>query len=450
MESVHLPWFFCPEVSCWQCQRAECSSFHLAKRHWVLLEEEGKLSEQRQTTWFKSMKAILDLVAKQLRKSPERLEDFVHQTGWLQDLEPTVSISRKVLGEQLSVYWRGTVESVATPSPSDVAALLHWRTMMHLLSELSEEVQKWVRQAPLLSGQTGIMRGSVVIDGHCHLELLHQWVSSKATIESALEALAKCYASSVLEGSEAVVTNSAFQNEWTARMPASVGIIRVLQTWGVHPKAVGDADWNWLEKKMAAPECVAVGECGLNETARDMELQEEVFIHQMHLAHQFKKLLVLHLRGKTTRTTSALYGGALALTTGILNKHHKVHLHSFSASQAEFQLWHPCFPELLVGCSWLTTREPNRETLLRTMPATVLALETDSPHQASRVGIINSPFRIYKQAVTIGEVRDLPTETVIECSNHALRWFYSLVIERIKTTFMGDVSTRVLEKIKNI
>ena len=160
---------------------------------------------------------------------------------------------------------------------------------------------------------------------------------------------------------------------------------------------------------MAAPECVAVGQCGLDETARDMELQEEVFIHQIHLAHQFKTLLVLHLRGKTTRTTSALYGRALALTTGILNKHPKVHLHSFSAGQAEFQLWHPCIPELLVGCSWLTTREPNRETLLRTMPATALALETDSPHLASRVGIINSPFRIYKQAVTIGETRNLLT-----------------------------------------
>ena len=315
--------------------------------------------------------------------------------------------------EQLSMYWRGTVESVATPSPSDVAALLHWRTMMHLLSELSEEVEKWVRQAPLLSGPTGIIRGSVAIDGHCHLKLLRQRVSSKATIESALEALAECHASSVLAGSEAVVTNSVFQNEWTARMPASVGIIRVLQTWGVHPKAVGDADWNWLEKKIAAPKCVAVGECVLDETARDMELQEEVFINQIHLAHQFKKLLVLHLRGKTTRTTSALYGRALALTTGILNKHHKVYLHSFSAGQAEFQLWHRCFPKLLVECSWLTTGEPNRGMLLRTMPATVLALETDSPHLASRVGITNSPFRIYKQAVTIGEVRDLPTETVI-------------------------------------
>ena len=61
--------------------------------HWVLLEEEGKFSEQRQTTWFESMKAILDLVAKQLRKSPERLEDFLHQRGWLQDMKPTVSVT---------------------------------------------------------------------------------------------------------------------------------------------------------------------------------------------------------------------------------------------------------------------------------------------------------------------------------------------------------------------
>ena len=82
-----------------------------------------------------------------------------------------------------------------------------------------------MRQAPLLSGPTEIMRGSVAIDGHCHLELLRQRVSSKATIESALEALAECHASTVLAGSEAEVTISVFQNELTARMPASVGTI---------------------------------------------------------------------------------------------------------------------------------------------------------------------------------------------------------------------------------
>ena len=81
-------------------------------------------------------------------------------------MEPTVSISREFLGEQLAVYWRGTVETVATPSPSDVAALLHWRTMMRLLAEVPEEVRSQVRQAPLVDGSAGVLPGAVAINGH--------------------------------------------------------------------------------------------------------------------------------------------------------------------------------------------------------------------------------------------------------------------------------------------
>ena len=112
-------------------------------------------------------------------------------------------------------------------------------------------------------------------------------------------------------------------------------------------KAVKNVNWRRMEK-LAASECVAVGECGLDETAGDMELQEKVFKGQILLTHQLKKPLVLHLRGKTPRTTSVLYGRALALTTSVLYKRYKVYLHSFSAGQAEFQLWHRSFPELLV------------------------------------------------------------------------------------------------------
>ena len=162
---------------------------------------------------------------------------------------------------------------------------------------------------------------------------------------------------------------------------------------------------------------VAVGECGLDRTGGDMELQEKVLKRQILLAHQLKKPLVLHLRGKTPRTTSALYGRALALTMSVLHKCHQTYLHSFSAGQAEFQLWHRSFPELLVGCSWLTTSELSRETMLRSMPATVIALEMENPHLASRIGIVNSPYRIYEQAVTIAEIWNLPTSAVIECSN---------------------------------
>ena len=192
----------------------------------------------------------------------------------------------------------------------------------------------------------------------------------------------------------------------------------ILRQWKMSIGAGWRRSWQHLS--------VGVGECGLNETAGDMELQEKVFKWQILLAHQLKKPLVLHLRGKTPRTTSALYGRALALTTSILHKRHKVYLHSFSAGQAEFQLWHRSFPELLVGRSWLTTSELSCETMLRSMPATVIALETDSPHLASRIGIVNSPYQIYEQAVTTGEIRNLPTSTVIECSNRALHRFYAL------------------------
>ena len=295
---------------------------------------------------------------------------------------------------------------------------------MRFLAEVPEEVGSQVCQAPLMDGSAGVLPGAVAIDGHCHLELMHQRVGWKATIESAFGAFAECHASAELAGLEAVVTNSVFWDEWITRITSSIGNIRVLQTWGVHPKAVKNVNWHWMEEKLAASECVAVGECGLDETAGDMELQEKVFKWQILLAHQLKKPLVLHLRGKTPRTTSAFYGQALALTTSVLHKCHKIYLHSFSAGQNEFLLWHRSFPELLGGCSWLTNSELSREIMLRSMPVTVIALETDSPHLASR--IVNSPYRIYEQAITIAEIRNLPTSTVIECSNRALRRFYAL------------------------
>ena len=66
--------------------------------------------------------------------------------------------------------------------------------------------------------------------------------------------------------------------------------------------------------------------------------------------------------------------------------------------------------------------------LLRVLPTTVIALETDSPHLSSRVGVVNSPYRVYEQAAAIGELRNLPSSTVLECSNRALRQFYALWI----------------------
>ena len=121
------------------------------------------------------------------------------------------------------------------------------------------------------------------------------------------------------------------------------------------------------------------------------------------------------------RTTSALYDWALVITTSQTHTRYKIYMHCFSAGQAEFQLCHQSFLDLLGGCSWLTTIELSHETMLRSMPLTVTALETKSPNLASTVGKVNSHYLIYEQAATIGEIQNLPTSTVIECSNRALR-----------------------------
>ena len=428
VESMHLPWFFRPEFSCWKCEWAECSSLHLSKRHWEKHVDEGNFTDERLPTWCKSVKKIFELIACKLGRSPESLGRFVQERGWLDNMEPTVSVSREMLGKQLAAYWRGTVENVATPSPCDVAAVLHWRVMMRLLAELPEEARAQVRQAPLLGDAEGEMLRSVAIDGHCHLELMRRRFSLNNTLEGLLGTLAVNHASPVMSGLEAVVTNAVFREEWDTTMPDFIGDIQVLKTWGVHPKAVRDVNWQWIERKMASPECIAVGECGLDETARDMTLQEEVFNCQVRIAQRLDKPLILHLRGLNARTTSALYGRALALVTPVLKKRHKIYLHSFSAGLAEFQLWYRCFSNLLVGCSWLTTSDISRMDLLRVLPTTVIALETDSPHLSSRVGVVNSPYRVYEQAAAIGELRNLPTSTVLECSNRALRQFYALWI----------------------
>ena len=101
IEAMHLPWFFWPENSSWKCQWAGCSSLHLEKRHWKRHEDEGKFTDQRLITWCKSVKTILVLLTRQLGKTPESLGEFVSAKLWLQDMEPTVSVSCEVLGKQL-------------------------------------------------------------------------------------------------------------------------------------------------------------------------------------------------------------------------------------------------------------------------------------------------------------------------------------------------------------
>ena len=177
------------------------------------------------------------------------------------------------------------------------------------------------------------------------------------------------------------------------RIPASIANIRVLQTWGVHPKAVKYINCPWMEQKLAAFECC----CGWVWTGRDSRRHGAPEGVQILLAHQLKKPLVIYPWGKTPGN----YLCSLWLGPGI---HHvgTAHVPQGISAQLECRAGRVSAVAslLVVFFPWLTTSELSCETMLRSMPAIVIALEMDSLHLTSRIGIVNSPYRINEQAVT--------------------------------------------------
>lgn len=73
-----------------------------------------------------------------------------------------------------------------------------------------------------------------------------------------------------------------------------------LYSIGIHPWYINETrletDLQFIETKLQLPECLALGECGLDKRIEiPMALQIEVFEKQIALAEKYQKPLVLHL-----------------------------------------------------------------------------------------------------------------------------------------------------------
>jgi len=68
---------------------------------------------------------------------------------------------------------------------------------------------------------------------------------------------------------------------------------------GIHPWYIDESrlasDLQIINEKLALPNCLALGECGLDKRIEiAMEIQKEVFIKQIVLAEKYQKPIVLH------------------------------------------------------------------------------------------------------------------------------------------------------------
>ena len=72
-----------------------------------------------------------------------------------------------------------------------------------------------------------------------------------------------------------------------------------LYSIGIHPLYIDEnrleSDFQILEQKLELPECLALGECGLDKRAEtSFEIQQSVFERQLALAENHQKTVVIH------------------------------------------------------------------------------------------------------------------------------------------------------------
>lgn len=66
---------------------------------------------------------------------------------------------------------------------------------------------------------------------------------------------------------------------------------------GIHPQEISSGNesrWKWLHEVSQHPNCVAIGECGLDGRVPDEKVQSEAFSRQTELANDLCKPMIIH------------------------------------------------------------------------------------------------------------------------------------------------------------
>lgn len=236
------------------------------------------------------------------------------------------------------------------------------------------------------------------IDDHCHLERDPE--RADAQVAAAAEA-----------GVARLITvgcDVAQSRDYVAAARRHPGV--VWATAGVHPHDAKDGI-DGLEDLLAAPEVVAVGECGLDfhydHSPRDV--QREVFAAQIALAHAHDLALVIHTREAWPETFDLLEAEGVPPRTVF---------HCFSGGAEEAAR---CL-ELgaVLSFSGIVTfpSATDLQAAARQCPLDRLLVETDSPYLAPVPfrGKRNQPGWVTVVGAAIAELRGIAPEDLAEAT----------------------------------
>ena len=282
VEAKHLPWYFSPDLACWQCRFAEETTMKLWGKHGTCTN--GLFDNERLRSWFATMWGWIGLAARFLEVGDATaLVEKVRSERWYpKESGFQFSPTRRELFRTAQKLQTSLDVEVSAQPPNCAAALLTWQTALQILCYLPEDAREWFKDYPLREPEDGIvvMPLMMAVDSHCHLETVQQWFHLPTpTSVLQLENVGEHPNVSL----QMVIWNRVFPGSWRDDdQSPEEGSCRIVQTFGAHPRlACTQVPWERLQMKMAQPWCHGIGECGLDATATDMDAQKSLF--QLHL-----------------------------------------------------------------------------------------------------------------------------------------------------------------------
>lgn len=267
----------------------------------------------------------------------------------------------------------------------------------------------------------------MLIDTHCHLEMIVEKLTQKPFSCDNLQVVNKIVTDALNAGISTIVTIGTTLDSCRDTFCIASHFENVFCTIGIHPT---DKTSAWrddlrkletiIEKDVDTKKIVAVGECGLDfyHPGFDVEDQKELFRAQITLAHHHKLPLVIHTRNAFKETLEVLDEYKNLNLTGII--------HCFSEDVPEAKA--VIDRGFLIGIGGAVTYPKNDR--LRNVAKIVgpnhLVLETDAPFLAPQEirGKTNKPEYIASIAHFLATCLNIPYEEIAQqTTKNALQVF---------------------------
>ena len=253
---------------------------------------------------------------------------------------------------------------------------------------------------------------NLLVDSHCHLDASEFDVDREAVIERARAA-----------GVQMQVVPAVTAASWPKLREVCQQATGLYPAYGLHPMFLDQHRpehlpqlREWIEQERPC----AIGECGLDffVESLDAEAQQEYFLGQLKLAHEFDLPVIVHARRAVDAVIAAIrrIGGLRGV------------VHSFSGSPEQAAQLHKLGFLLGLGGPLTYERAQRLQRLVRTMPLEQLLLETDAPDQpdAGIRGQRNEPARLAVIARHIAALRGMDIEDVARATTDNARRLFSL------------------------